>query len=59
MILFEWDERKAAANRRKHGISFDNAMEAFSDPGSVSERTALWMVSFAGKQLAWSREQSC
>jgi uncharacterized DUF497 family protein len=37
MILFEWDERKAAANRRKHGISFENAMQAFDDPGSVSE----------------------
>ena len=25
----EWDEEKAANNRRKHGIDFDEAMEVF------------------------------
>ncbi|MBS0421952.1 MAG: BrnT family toxin [Proteobacteria bacterium] len=28
---FEWDERKAAANERKHGISFAEAKTAFLD----------------------------
>jgi uncharacterized DUF497 family protein len=28
---FEWDERKDAANRRKHGVSFDEARTAFLD----------------------------
>ncbi|HMO80816.1 MAG TPA: BrnT family toxin [Pyrinomonadaceae bacterium] len=28
---FEWDPRKAAANLRKHGVSFDEAAEAFFD----------------------------
>ena len=28
---FEWDDRKAAANRRKHGISFELARVAFED----------------------------
>jgi uncharacterized DUF497 family protein len=37
MIFFEWDESKAAANRRKHKISFENAMRVFDDPHSVSE----------------------
>jgi hypothetical protein len=37
VILFEWDEGKAAANRRKHGISFENAMQVFDDPGSISQ----------------------
>ncbi len=30
-IRFEWDSRKAAANIRKHGISFAEAETAFSD----------------------------
>lgn len=28
---FEWDEAKAAANERKHGVSFDEATTAFFD----------------------------
>lgn len=31
-ITFEWDSRKAAANIRKHEISFELACEAFFDP---------------------------
>lgn len=27
---FEWDEEKNLANRRKHGISFDEAVEIFA-----------------------------
>ena len=34
---FEWDIEKAAANLRKHGISFDFAIEAFDDPLSIEE----------------------
>ncbi len=29
---FEWDPRKATANRRKHGITFDEALTVFADP---------------------------
>ena len=32
---FEWDAEKAAANLRKHGVSFDEAVTAFADPLSV------------------------
>ena len=32
---FEWDADKAAANLRKHGVSFDEAVTAFADPLSV------------------------
>lgn len=28
---FEWDEHKAAANLRKHGVSFDEAKTIFDD----------------------------
>jgi uncharacterized DUF497 family protein len=30
-LHFEWDSRKAAANLRKHGVSFDEASTAFHD----------------------------
>lgn len=33
---FEWDPAKAAANARKHGVSFDEATESFSDPLSLN-----------------------
>ena len=30
-LKIEWDPRKAAANQRKHGVSFEEAATAFSD----------------------------
>jgi uncharacterized protein len=30
--LFEWDEDKAEANLRKHGVTFDQAAEVLADP---------------------------
>jgi uncharacterized DUF497 family protein len=30
-IEFEWDPAKAEANLRKHGVSFEEAVTAFSD----------------------------
>lgn len=35
-IIFEWDERKAQANKAKHKISFELAALVFSDPLAVS-----------------------
>jgi uncharacterized protein len=32
MIRFEWDESKNRANRKKHGIWFEEAQSAFADP---------------------------
>jgi len=29
---FEWDERKARLNKRKHGVSFEEASTVFADP---------------------------
>ena len=31
-MLFEWDPSKAASNKRKHGVSFEEAAECFQDP---------------------------
>jgi hypothetical protein len=33
--LFEWDTEKAAANIRKHSISFDEASTVFGDPLAI------------------------
>jgi len=30
-LHFEWDDRKAAANAKKHGVSFDEAKSVFVD----------------------------
>ena len=30
-LRFEWDERKAVQNRRKHGVSFEEAITVFVD----------------------------
>ena len=30
-LRFEWDERKAAVNVKKHGVSFDEAKSVFVD----------------------------
>jgi len=31
MFKFEWDDRKAANNLQKHGVSFDEAVSVFGD----------------------------
>lgn len=35
MIKFEWDTTKAAANQKKHGISFEEAKSVFYDEFAV------------------------
>ena len=30
-LQFEWDDRKAAANQKKHGVSFEEARTVFLD----------------------------
>lgn len=31
---FEWDQAKSVANRRKHGVAFEEAAEVFADDHS-------------------------
>ncbi|TFG96679.1 MAG: BrnT family toxin [Myxococcales bacterium] len=33
---FEWDDRKAATNLRKHGVSFEEALSALADPAAIT-----------------------
>ncbi|MTV37852.1 BrnT family toxin [Duganella radicis] len=36
-MRFIWDPRKAKANLRQHGVSFDEAVTAFDDPEARME----------------------
>lgn len=52
---FVWDQRKAAANLKKHGVSFDEAATAFEDrlgayfPDSMHEGRFI-LIGFSRKQ---------
>lgn len=35
-LFFEWDNRKAQSNKRKHGVTFGEASTVFGDPLSVT-----------------------
>jgi len=59
-MKFEWDPRKDAANRRKHGIGFREATSVFGDPfattfpdvdHSISEQRFLTIGTSAGGRL--------
>jgi uncharacterized DUF497 family protein len=34
-VRFDWDERKATVNRRKHGVSFEEARTVFFDEDAL------------------------
>ena len=63
-MKFEWDENKAAANLRKHGVSFAEASTAFADDLSLTgndpdhshgeHRLITFGVSSAGRLLVIS-----
>jgi uncharacterized protein len=36
LMIFEWDEQKAADNAQRHGVTFEEASTAFGDPLSVT-----------------------
>jgi uncharacterized protein len=40
-VFFEWSHDKGQANKRKHGVSFDEAVTCFSDPLSFTIRDPL------------------
>jgi hypothetical protein len=33
---FEWEDRKAAVNLKKHGVSFEEAITALADPHAIT-----------------------
>jgi uncharacterized protein len=54
-VEFEWDARKAVANLRKHGVSFEEAESAFEDelgayyPDSLHERRFI-LIGYSKKR---------
>lgn len=48
MVWFEWDDAKAKTNERKHGVRFDDAMLAFSDPYALVEQDRI-----ESEELRW------
>jgi uncharacterized DUF497 family protein len=61
---FEWDSEKAAANQRRHGVTFDEATEVFADDYSSTvadpdhsaneERSLIFGVTKRGRPLVVS-----
>jgi uncharacterized protein len=39
--IFEWDDKKAASNFRKHGVRFEEAALVFNDPFSLSAQDRI------------------
>ena len=37
-MIVEWDDEKATANKRKHGVTFEQAVAVLEDPLSVTFR---------------------
>jgi uncharacterized DUF497 family protein len=35
-VIFEWNSSKAAANLKKHGLSFEDAATVFADPLAIT-----------------------
>jgi uncharacterized DUF497 family protein len=66
-VNFEWDPRKAAANERKHRVSFDEAMTVFGDWESITipdpdhsedeERYLVVGLSLRGRMLVVSHAE--
>jgi hypothetical protein len=60
-VTFEWDPRKAAENRARHGVTFEEAATVFRDPLSATgadpdhsvdeDRFITFGMSMAGRLL--------
>jgi len=44
MDEFEWDARKASANRRKHGVDFADATSVFEDERALTVKDEISAV---------------
>jgi uncharacterized DUF497 family protein len=49
-MRFEWDENKNRENRRKHGVSFEIAMEVSDDPFCLTNQDRI----VEGEQRLWT-----
>ena len=53
-LQFEWNDKKAISNKRKHGISFEEATTAFGDELSITIDNPLHSEDENRLILAWS-----
>ena len=61
-LQFEWDDEKATANVRKHGISFEEAKSVFrderakliNDPDHSEDEDRLVLWDYAKRSGSWS-----
>jgi uncharacterized protein len=51
VMRFEWDFNKDALNQRNHGVSFQEAAEAFADPNALETFDA----EHSGEESCWIR----
>ncbi len=49
-MRFDWDTRKAAANRAKHGVGLEEALTAFDDPFAL---VAPDLIHSVGEERRW------
>jgi uncharacterized DUF497 family protein len=55
-VEFEWDEQKARSNIQKHGVTFEEATEAFFDPfyqggdASVDDEQRDFIIGYSTSQ---------
>jgi uncharacterized protein len=40
-VRFEWDDQRALANVKKHGVTFGEATEVFYDPNALEDYDTL------------------
>jgi len=60
-LRFEWDDAKAAANLRKHRVSFDEAAEVFFDPYAFGDydsehsddEARFFIVGMSGRRMLY------
>ncbi len=60
-MRFEWDEAKAASNLKIHGVSFNEAVEAFFDPNAVegsdtehsNDEDRFYIIGFSSRRLLY------
>jgi uncharacterized DUF497 family protein len=66
-MRFEWDTKKAAANLKKHGVSFQEAATVFGDPLAITfqdpdhsegeERQLTFGLSLQGRLIVVSHRE--
>ena len=58
-MRFEWDDQKAIANLKKHGVSFGEATEVFYDPNALEDYDALHSDDERDSSLSACRAGGC